>query len=193
MYYFSLFNFYFYYFYSLILQILQELRARTVAATVQKLRKTAGLVVADKVEIFYEETPGAGNNSVAAALLKNTASTVARIKSLPLPMELCPKASQVIIKEVVNDPDISKNPVTLVLTYPCVSVDLGAVGVLLSTTPPPPPSTVASTNTPPVTVDLSAMAAMYLQTMAYDQVVGLDSVMVTFDKVKLVLRKGEVR
>jgi hypothetical protein len=33
---------------------MMELRARSVAAAVQRMRKAAGLVVADRVEIFYE-------------------------------------------------------------------------------------------------------------------------------------------
>ena len=40
----------------LFLQVMMELRARSVAAAVQRMRKAAGLVVADRVEIFYEVT-----------------------------------------------------------------------------------------------------------------------------------------
>ena len=98
-------------------EVLQELRAKTVAATVQRLRKSCGLVVGDRVEIFYEEGTGKGAEStIGPSLAKHAATTVARIKSLPLPMALCSPQAIVIVKEVVNDPDISKSPVTIVLT-----------------------------------------------------------------------------
>lgn len=148
-------------------EILQELRARTFAATVQKLRKTAGLVVADKVEIFYEEEGGL----VSAAMLKHSESTVKRIKSLPLECGLMPQGSVIIIKEVANDPDISKQPVTITLTQPCASVDLGTIALL----------------SPEVNVQ---MAAMYLQSMDYDRLSTLQSVEVTVDSVPLILHKG---
>ena len=78
-----------------------------INCTVQKLRKTAGLVVADKVEIFYEESvEDCGINSISAAMLKHSAATVKRIKSLPLDYKLCSKQAVVIIKEIVNDTDI---------------------------------------------------------------------------------------
>ena len=118
-------------------EVLQELRAKTVAATVQRLRKSCGLVVGDRVEIFYEEgvakgdskgvAAGAGggvDSAIGPSLAKHAASTIARIKSLPLPMALCSPQAIVIVKEVVNDPDISKSPVTIVLTqvtHPCTN------------------------------------------------------------------------
>ena len=98
-------------------EVLQELRAKTVAATVQRLRKSCGLVVGDRVEIFYEEGAGkASESAIGLSLAKHAATTIARIKSLPLPMALCSPQAIVIVKEVVNDPDISKSPVTIVLT-----------------------------------------------------------------------------
>lgn len=98
-------------------EVLQELRAKTVAATVQRLRKSCGLVVGDRVEIFYEEGAGKGAESaIGPSLAKHAATTIARIKSLPLPMALCSPQAIVIVKEIVNDPDISKSPVTIVLT-----------------------------------------------------------------------------
>jgi isoleucyl-tRNA synthetase len=171
-------------------EVLQELRARTFAATVQKLRKSSGLVVSDRVEIFYEES-GDGvvskegvSTLVSAAMLKHSSSTVKRIKSLPLTMELCSKQAIVIIKEVITDLDISKKPITIMLTQPCIAVDIGAVALLidaLSSANLNPPGTVS--NTP-------NMAAMYLQSMDYDRLLSLESVDVTIDNIALVLKKG---
>lgn len=151
-------------------EILQELRARTFAATVQKLRKTAGLVVSDRVEIFYEESDGLSPTSVSAAMLHHATSTVKRIKSLPLSMGLCPKQAIVLIREVVTDGDISKSPVTIVLTQPCVAVDVGAIEG---------------------TDAVRTMAAMYLQSMDYDRLSEMQEVRVTVDNNPLVLLRGK--
>jgi Domain of unknown function (DUF5915) len=151
-------------------EILQELRARTFVATVQKLRKTAGLVVSDRVEIFYEESDGLSPTSVSAAMLHHSTSTVKRIKSLPLSMGLCSKQAIVLIREVVTDGDISKSPVTIVLTQPCVAVDTGAI---------------ESTDA------IRTMAAMYLQSMDYDRLSEIQEVRVTVDNTPLVLLRGK--
>ena len=37
-------------------ELFQELRARSVVSAVQKLRKSSGMVVSDRVEVFYEIT-----------------------------------------------------------------------------------------------------------------------------------------
>lgn len=152
-------------------EILQELRARTFAATVQRLRKTAGLVVSDKVEIFYEDSAEktGGINSVSAAMLRHSTSTVKRIKSLPLDLGLCSSRATVIIRETITDADISKAPITIVLTHPCIAVDTGAI--------------TASGTVP-------SMAAMYLQSMSYDRVSSMPEVQVTIDKTSLTLKRG---
>ena len=140
-------------------EVLQELRARTLAATVQKLRKSAGLVVSDRVEIFYEEQGapnGTATGPIAAALLKHASSTVKRIKMLPLPMELRSKNASTIISEEVKDAEISKSPVTFVLTQPVVAVDLEAVAELIK-------SSSSDAQLAP------EMVAMYLQSMDYDR------------------------
>lgn len=175
-------------------EVLQELRARTFAATVQKLRKSSGLVVSDRVEIFYEESGDSVvskdgvSTLVSAAMLKHSASTVKRIKSLPLTMELCSKQAIIIIKEVITDLDISKKPITIMLTQPCIAVDTGAVALLINNatsgnTDPTTPTGVSVSNTP-------AMAAMYLQSMDYDRLLSLESVEVTVDTFSLLLKKG---
>ena len=167
-------------------EILQELRARTFAATVQKLRKTAGLVVADKVEIFYEEncvepvSTGASTGevvsvSVSAAMLRHSEATIKRIKSLPMDISLCSKQAIVLIKEVITDTDISKNPITIVLTQPCVAVDIEAVAVLV-------PEGGG--------VNVPSMAAMYLQSLDYERVSSMSTVAVTVDSVPLLLTRG---
>lgn len=183
-------------------EVLQELRAKTIAATVQRLRKSAGLVVADRVEIFYEEggapaaakgkaAPAAGagagaavlgGGSVAASLLKYVGITVARVKSLPLPLALCSPQAITIVREVVNDPDISKGSVTIVLTQPCVAVDSGAIGLLI-----PPPALADATQR---NVDLVAIAAMYVQSMDSASLMASPAVRFVVEKVPLTLTRG---
>lgn len=166
-------------------EILQELRARTFAATVQKLRKSAGLVVGDKVEIFYDESSegsgiNSGINSISAAMLKHSAATVKRIKCLPLDYSLCSKQAIVVYKEIINDTDISKSPITIYLTQPCIAVDVHMIT-----------STLLSSVESSKGENVSNMAAMYLQSMEYERISSLSSVEVTVDSISLVLQRGK--
>ena len=149
-------------------EILQELRARQLGASVQRLRKSSGLVVAEKVEIFYEDTKtgSTGPNSIAEALLKHADMTVKRIKTLPLPLALKPKYASVRGSEKLNDADISKNTVELVLTNPIASVSAFQVAKLLGV------------SADDAKVD---MAAMYLQTMDYERLLALESLTLRLD------------
>jgi hypothetical protein len=99
-------------------------------------------------------------------------------------MELCSKHAIVIIKEVITDLDISKKPITIMLTQPCVATDVGAVALLID-------AVSSAKLTPPGSVsNIPTMAAMYLQSMDYDRLLSLESVDVTIDNISLVLKKG---
>jgi hypothetical protein len=128
--------------------VYEELRAKTLSACVQKMRKSAGLVVGDKVEVFYEED---ASGAVRRAMNVHAVSTVKRIKTFPLPVGLKPRGAVVIHEETVDDRDLSPSPVKVVLTAPCLSVNEGAV------------TTVAESK------DVAFLASMYLQTMDYDR------------------------
>lgn len=150
-------------------EMMQELRASTLAATVQKMRKSAGLVVGDVVEIFYEEK----GDVLANALCKHAASTIGRIKCFPLPATYMPKHSTIVIQEKVNDPDLGKSPVTISLTRPNISVDTNTVASL-----------VGGNSTK---IDL---LTHYLQTMEFDRASGASDIKVTVDGTSVGLLKG---
>lgn len=107
--------------------VLEELRARTIAAQVQKLRKSAGLAITDKVEIFFQED----GDEVLSAVTKHADSTIKRVKSLPLPASFMSSHACVIAQEVLQDADLSKKKVTLTLTRPLVAVHKAGVAALL--------------------------------------------------------------
>ena len=151
-------------------EVMEELRARTLAATVQKMRKTAGLVVQDVVEVFFEEE----GNAVLTALSKRGPATVQRIRSLPLPMSMKPKYAPIIISEVVDDADFSKRPVKIVLCRPTLSVDNVTVASLLELDPS----------------NENDLIAMYLQTMNYD-LAQADQMTVRVDDKIITLQKGK--
>eukprot|EP01041_Mallomonas_annulata_P002801 gene2801-5516_t len=149
-------------------EIYEELRARELAAAIQRLRKTSGLVVQDRVEIFYEET----GDSIAKSLSKFATATIQRIRSLPLPLALKPKNVITIATEIVNDPDLSKKPVTLVLTRPTLSVDYNSLQELCGSS------------------ILADAAAMYVQTMEYDNASILSEISFNLDGKDLCLKNG---
>lgn len=150
-------------------EMMQELRASTLAAAVQKLRKSAGLVVTDVVEIFYEEK----GEVLANALSKHVQPTIKRIKCLPLPVGYMPKHASVVGKEVVSDGDLGKTPVTIYLTFPTISVDTKAV------------ADMAGQNQA-----IGDATANYMQTMDYARAISLETTLISVDGVRLELKKG---
>ena len=161
-------------------EIFQELRARQLAATVQKMRKSSGLVVADTVEVFYEEEGSPFGGQISQAIFKHASATVKRIRILPLPLQLKSKCAINIVKEVVKDNDISKSPVTIVLSRPCVAVNMEAVAALVSA---------------PINDNRVDSIAMHIQTMNYDSVMAKESVSIVLESapsnIQLILKKGE--
>jgi isoleucyl-tRNA synthetase len=149
-------------------EMLQELRASTLAAVVQKLRKSSGLVVSDIVEIFYEEK----GDAIANALCKHAQSTVKRIKCLPLPVKYMPKYASIVAIESFTDSDLGKAPVKIYFTRPTISASIDAIKKYTQTE-----SIIEST-------------LNYLQTMDYPKTVTLQSIKVSIDGCSLSLTKG---
>ena len=157
-------------------EVLAELRARTIAAAVQKLRKSGGLVVADRVEIFYEAVDQADRDIVAASLQVHSVSTIKRVKTLPLSHELRSSNSLIVASEVINNTDIAKGPFTLVLSRPCLAVDQTAVAALFT-----------AAKTPSVSV---SSAVMFLQTMNLDRAMSQVAIEVRVDGIKATFTRG---
>ena len=150
--------------------VYEELRAKTLAACVQKMRKSAGLIVGDVVEVFYDEERG---GAVKSAMNVHAISTVKRIKTFPLPLALKPAGAIVVYEEIVDDRDLSPKPVKVVLTAPCLSVNEEAV---LSVT---------------TSKEVTSLTSMYLQTMDYERVLtAQDSWDVTVAGVNVKLQRG---
>ena len=149
--------------------VYEELRARTLAAAVQRMRKAAGLVVTDKVEVFYDEQEG---QAVKASLSTHAASTIKRIKTFPLPVSLMSAGALRIYEEVIDDRDLSVKAVKVILTAPCVAVDVDAIQTLC------------------VSPGQGALFAMYLQTVDMENLLTQESCEVTVDGFTLRLNRG---
>ena len=149
-------------------EVLQELRAKQFCAQVQKLRKSTGLVVADKVEIFYSAVNAADSAAITASLSAHKDSTVARLKSLPLCEAFLSPNAIVVARETIKDVDISKKPIELILTRPMTAVDLTSIAAC------------------GLQGDSVASTVQYVQTL---DTVG-DSINVTVDGVRLALKRG---
>lgn len=139
-------------------EVLTELRARCISGAVQKLRKAKGLNVQDVVEVFYHES----GDDVKAAVARHAASVAKRIRVLPLPATLKPRATYVA-KEELNESDLSKDTIILYLTSPAISVDRNTLRSVFG--------------------DKTELAAMYLATIEYSRLLGEESVTFTLDGV----------
>jgi isoleucyl-tRNA synthetase len=159
-------------------EVLQELRARSLAAAVQKLRKSGGLVVSDRVEIFYEEKDSK-NTPIAKAVKAHSVTTQARLKSLPLPMTYMPPNHVVMAEEIVKDADISKAPFRLVLSAPAIAVDLAALTCFA-----PSGMEISAVNA------LMQSLVMYLQTLDYEKAVASEHIKISVDGVQFELKRG---
>eukprot|EP01038_Epipyxis_sp_PR26KG_P005823 gene5823-8029_t len=163
-------------------EVLEELRSRTIVSSVQKLRKSSGMVVSDRVEVFFEVTDGNKDvtstyTSIISALEKYSEMVVKRIKLPPLPIKFKPTHASVVAKESVKDNDICKGTFTLYFTAPdFLSVDVDAISSLLVSK-----GGQASS---------AATAEMFLQTMDYGTVNNLAKVELSVDGVELELVKG---
>jgi hypothetical protein len=158
-----------------------------VAAAVQKLRKSAGLVVADRVEVFYDCKNDADSTAISAAMKKHATSTFKRIKTLPLPASVRPRNAVVIAREVVDDSELAAGPVTVTLTVPTTAINRSAVQQLAQAST----QQQVSNNHTAQLMSANAAVEMYLQTCVYESVCSGKEVSVSVDNVRLNLKKGE--
>jgi isoleucyl-tRNA synthetase len=106
--------------------LFSELRARSIVAAVQKLRKSAGLVVSDQVDIFYEIVDEKGGEAAAAQAYQQVEECFKthgeivdkRLKSTPQKAYTKPAEATVIATESLEDQDICKGMFKLWLTAP---------------------------------------------------------------------------
>ncbi len=161
-------------------ELFQELRSRSIVSAVQKLRKSAGLLVADRVEVFYEvvsedaEARAAAYKTIGDCLRVHGEAVAKRMRVAPQPATRKSALAVLVKMDTISDADICKEPINLYLMQPAVSVDLAAISALY---------TDSATSS-------AATAAMFVQTMDYDQVVALESVRVEVDSVPLTLLRG---
>lgn len=174
-------------------ELFAELRARSIIATVQKLRKSAGLVVSDVVEVFYEISDKKDGEAGAAAAYKlvedslhaQVATVGKRLKSMPFPFALKPAAAIELVSEVLEDADICKGQFKICLTQPTASVDEAAIAALIAAAVSSSGSADSGSSGPAVST-----AVLYLQTMSYEGLLAAGSVSVQVDGVALTFFKG---
>ena len=105
-------------------ELLSELRARSIIAMVQKLRKSAGLVVSDVIEIYYEVVDKKGDEKnralsyqiIEKSLQDHNETIRKRLNTSPQPLSLKPDHVTVIANESVEDIDICKGEFKLFFT-----------------------------------------------------------------------------
>jgi isoleucyl-tRNA synthetase len=170
-------------------EVLQELQSRLLAGSVQKLRKSGGLVVGDKVEIFYDEDRGSSTTSASASttdlpssLMKYAGVTYKRLKSFPLPITLKPKYARVLANDIIKDNEISKYSTTLQLTQPCVSIDSKSVYQMVTS--------LLSLNDEPTMSQMVDILVMYIQSMDYETVLSKETIMVMMEKKRFTFVRG---
>jgi hypothetical protein len=149
--------------------VYEELRARLIVSFIQRGRKSSGLVIQDVIEVFYEEQEG---DALKSALGAHALATVKRLKTFPLPLSLMPSGAIIKHEEVIQDGDLAKKPVRLVLALPCVSVNQDEVAKLLSD-----PS-------------LAPHYAMYLQSMDLNRLLSSPSCPVKIGETTVTLLRG---
>lgn len=167
-----------------------ELRARAIGAAVQKLRKSAGLQVADKVEMYYDvqgqkdaKETTAALVAIAQALSTHEEMLVKRLKQVPrCAREHLLPTSQEIAREALTECDVvSKGQYVLILTRPVVRVQGEAVGQLVS-------AAAAGAEK-----DVAAVVAQVTQTLhaaTYEQVMEQATFNVDVDGLTLALQRG---
>lgn len=96
--------------------------AREVITRVQKLRKKAGLVVQDKIQVFFEEKDG--SSAITSAIKGFLPMITSALGSTPSPVALQPSHSVTIISE---DAQFFDSSITLVVARPSVFFAADAV------------------------------------------------------------------
>lgn len=99
-----------------------ELRARAIVAAVQKLRKSAGLVASDRVEVFFRVASESVSNLCQQSLVTHRDFVVKRLKQLPVSAQYANEFALEVAREVIKDADISEEEITLIFYKPSVFV-----------------------------------------------------------------------
>lgn len=160
-----------------------ELRSRILMGSVQKLRKSAGLSVQDKVEMFFDEIQGDKEAVVLRDLKVKADSVFKKLGVLPLPAVFKPEFATPIASETVNDEDLADHAVTFSFYRDCVSVDVAAVASLVES--------LKKDNDNLSPTDRARMVAMHLQTMNSERLLAMSEFSLMIDDYLLHLKKGE--
>lgn len=128
-------------------ELFSELRARSVVAVVQKLRKSAGLQVSDRVEMYYEvvgckdaKETKAMEEALAQSLTRHQEMIVKRLRQVPRPAASFLTATEAVYRaevarETLKEVDIvAKGSFVLILTKPALGVSRAAVQSLVEAT-----------------------------------------------------------
>jgi isoleucyl-tRNA synthetase len=166
-----------------------ELRARAIQGAIQKLRKASGLVVADKVEMYYDVTGLKEAERVVAlqqidlALTKHNEMCMKRLKQLPRHVSCKSVHARVIAEDTMKDQDIvtGKGSFVLYLTKPCVEVREDAVKALVAAAGLPDEASVDHA---------TKMLVMYLHTVHYARLVNAEQWQARLDGVSYTLVRG---
>jgi isoleucyl-tRNA synthetase len=126
-------------------ELFSELRARSIVAVVQKLRKSAGLQVSDKVEMYYDVTGCKDAQEtesmlecVAQSLTRHQEMFVKRLRQVPrlASVHMNPAYHVELGRETVKEADIvAKGSFVLILVKPALSVSRAALQSLVASTP----------------------------------------------------------
>lgn len=165
-----------------------ELRARAIQGAIQKLRKASGLVVADKVEMYYDVAGLKEADRVVAlqqidlALTKHNDMCMKRLKQLPRHASCKSVHARVVAEDSTKDADIvSKGSFVLYLTKPSVEVREDAVKTLVS----------AAGLADEAAVDHAVkMLVMYLHTVQYARLLSAEQWQARLDGVSYTLVRG---
>ncbi len=156
-----------------------ELRSRSIVAAIQKLRKSAGLVVTDKVEMFYEVTDVAPQEATLAyskiseALNIHKDTVLKRLKQIPKPSSERSRFAVKVASESLTEMDICKGKFVVYLARPMLKCDREALVGLAGNQ-----------------VLLGDLLEMALSTMDYQAVSQQSSVDVYLDGVAYKLERG---
>lgn len=167
-------------------ELFAELRARTFISTINKLRKSSGLTVSDRVEVFYSVTGSKNDelnmNTIADSLTAHADTVQKRLRQMPLPASNMPKYAYVVAQETLKEVDITATgKLNLFLTKMTLSVDTKSVRAMC------PASAVNADASLDATVD---SVAMFLQTLDFESTLAKETIEVTTDGIPFMLRKG---
>lgn len=153
----------------------QEYRAKQIVKVVNRLRKDAGLEVADQVEVYYEVLDKDAE-AMTSCLNKHEGIILKKLKGLPKPVSAKKRNCQEIIKGPV-DVDFEKLEITLTRATP--SVNINAVKSLF-----------ANERDEAKREQALESAVMYIQTCDMTSLAQMDSVDIKVDGISILLKQG---